>query len=458
MYLKHAARYFALAFCLFACCRLAPFCHGIGGNLEKMEKQKQVIDPMRIALPEKGKLYHGVFPGSPYVSQIGPEDTFKLDDIKSYEQAVGKKAAWVYFSDNWFRTRAFPMAMSKTIRDQQKAIPFIRLMLRSDEELGHSDVKYSLKNIIEGKFDPNLQMWGLKAAEFGTPLIVEWGTECNDYMRSWSGHYNGVDRKGKQMTTSYGDLFLPDGPEEFVAAYRHIVHVIRDEAKAKNITWVFHINALDNPSTPENAFENFYPGDDVVDWIGISAYGSKDPHATEPTPLIDLMDECYPRVRKLAPTKPIVIAELGCTVGKYMTNDKWAEAAFKDLFSNRWPEVVGFTWWNLRWKIITQSKLDEWEEEEEQQQQQQDESGGGGAGGSSDSGDSSDEGTDTGGGGGADTGGGGGGGSDMEDDNEEDYTNMRVQHKNNIPLVTVMQKIFKEASNKLQESVILEKK
>ncbi|HEY0190880.1 MAG TPA: hypothetical protein VGC42_07125 [Kofleriaceae bacterium] len=56
-------------------------------------------------------------------------------------------------------------------------------------------------------------------------------------------------------------------PADFAAAYRHIVLAFR-AAGATNVTWIFN---LKSPSYPHLA-DQYYPGDDVIDWLGASAY------------------------------------------------------------------------------------------------------------------------------------------------------------------------------------------
>ena len=63
------------------------------------------------------------------------------------------------------------------------------------------------------------------------------------------------------------------------------------------------------------------------------------------------MEEAYPRLIKLAPGKPIIIAEFGCDLHHRKVNaGQWAEAALDDLLSGRWPAVTGFCWWNESWE------------------------------------------------------------------------------------------------------------
>ena len=58
-----------------------------------------------------------------------------------------------------------------------------------------------------------------------------------------------------------------------------------------------------------NKFENYYPGDNYVDWIGVSAYGQinrKDEYGS----LEDKLDIVYGRMVALT-NKPIAILETG---------------------------------------------------------------------------------------------------------------------------------------------------
>ena len=63
------------------------------------------------------------------------------------------------------------------------------------------------------------------------------------------------------------------------------------------------------------------------------------------------MRNAYSRLVKIAPGKPVVIAEFGCDLHNRRVNAaNWAKAALENLFSNRWPGIVGFCWWNEGWQ------------------------------------------------------------------------------------------------------------
>ncbi len=290
--------------------------------------------------PPAGKLYHGVYQGG----KTGNEDDITDHDVSVYERHVGKKVAWVYFSHNWFNGRSFPMKTAKWI-EKRGSIPFIRLMLRSSTEQGSKEELYTLQAIIDGKFDQDLKRWGHRAKEFGKPLMVEYGTECNGDWFQWNGRWHGGGK-----TDGFGDPNKPDGPERFVAAFRHIVQIIQQEG-ADNITWVFHIDVNDWPDKKWNRFENYYPGNDVVDWIAISAYGPQTPMESESDSFRKMVDQAYQRIEKLSFSKPVIIAEFGCAAGSPVTTpETWASKALDDILTNRWPKVIGFSWWNERWE------------------------------------------------------------------------------------------------------------
>jgi len=293
-----------------------------------------------IGLPSEGQFYHGVYPGG----VTGQEDDITLADLRSYEALAGKTAVWVYFSHNWYRDRHFPLATATWIR-QAGSIPFIRLMLWDKPIQNRANRLFTLKRILAGNFDEDFRAWARAARDFGAPLIVEYGTEVNGRWFPWNGKWNGGNTK-----KGYGDRTLPDGPERFKDAYRHIINLMRQEG-ANNITWVFHVNCADDPDRPWNHFENYYPGDDYIDWLGVSVYGAQTPKEKGWPLFRNRMDLVYPRLAALAADKPIFVLEFGATLNNPRGNQAaWAEAALTDLIQGRWPRVKGFSWWNEAWK------------------------------------------------------------------------------------------------------------
>ena len=294
--------------------------------------------------PPPGRLYHGFYWGGVGTDTHDPtEHDVTSEDVARFEQAIGKEAAWIFLSDNWFESRKFPSAMCGWIRDLGK-IPYVRLMLRSDVDQGHAEKKFTLEKIIAGDFDADLRAWTSEAKKFGSPILIEWGTEPNGNWFSWNGKWNGGAIKG---------------PARYVAAYRHIVDLMRAEGAA-NLQWVWHVNWLDEPEKSWNRFENYFPGENYCDWVALSAYGPTTPSTRDGSESFEFkMREAYPRLTKIAPNKPAIIAEFGCDLhNRHVAVARWTREALEDLFSNRWPAIIGFCWWNEGWQNDDHKKHD----------------------------------------------------------------------------------------------------
>jgi glycosyl hydrolase family 26 len=294
--------------------------------------------------PPAGKLYHGCYWGGVGTDTHDPtEHDITPADVARYEEAVGAKTAWIYFSNNWFESRKFPGEMCAWIRDLGK-IPYVRLMLRSDVDQKHAEKKFPLQKIIAGEFDVDLRAWAREAKGFGSPILIEWGTEPNGDWFGWNGKWNGG---------------AVEGPRRYIAAYRHIVDLMRAEG-ADNLTWVWHVNWLDEPERKWNTFENYFPGTDYCDWVALSAYGPTTPLTRDGTENFEFkMRGAYPRLTKLATGKPMIIAEFGCDLhNRHVDVVKWTRDALEGLLSNRWPAIVGFCWWNEGWQNDNRKKHD----------------------------------------------------------------------------------------------------
>ena len=143
---------------------------------------------------------------------------------------------------------------------------------------------------------------------FGGPLLVEYGTEVNGDWFPWNSRWNnGLQDDDVTLT-------LSTGPERFKEAYRHIISIFRQEG-ANNISWVFHVNSEDYPPVSLNRLEDYYLGDDWIDWIGVSVYGAQTPVDKQCKSFQELMDGVYSCLVSLSASKPLVLLGFGVTSG-----------------------------------------------------------------------------------------------------------------------------------------------
>jgi len=259
---------------------------------------KLTFENQKLIASTKG-VYHGAFPDFG-----GEESSVTPQKILDFENLIGKEIAWAYFSDNWFDNLSFPYDEVTTIHNTGRT-PFIRMMARSDFRENRPDPTYTMQRILDKEFDTQLKSWANAAKNIGYPLLVEFGTEVNGSWFPWNGEHNGGETKDQ-----YGNINLADGPERFRDAYRHIIDLFRNEG-VKNITWFFHVDAYGEPIEPWNAIENYYPGDDYIDWLGVSIYGPQLPTENF-EPFTEILDETYPKLTQLS-DKPIAILEFAIT-------------------------------------------------------------------------------------------------------------------------------------------------
>src|SRR5207248_11404081 len=93
--------------------------------------------------PSPRKRYHALYFGGIGTDTHDPtEHDVTPQDVERYEETVGTKAAWIYFSDNWFESRKFTETIYSWIRQLGK-IPYVRLMMRSDVDQLHVEKFFS---------------------------------------------------------------------------------------------------------------------------------------------------------------------------------------------------------------------------------------------------------------------------------------------------------------------------
>jgi endoglucanase len=87
-----------------------------------------------------------------------------------------------------------------------------------------------------------------------------------------------------------------------VAAWRH-VHAVFVAAGATNVQWIWSPNHRSIPAAAWNDAARYYPGDDVVDWIGVDGY---DRLSSRPATFASLFG---PVLSTFTGRKPLMIAE-----------------------------------------------------------------------------------------------------------------------------------------------------
>lgn len=248
--------------------------------------------------------------------------------VASFQALARKPLTWAIIFNEWPGELHFPADEAEAVH-AQGAIPFIRILPRSVTwQTDAPDPVVRLDRIDRGDFDGQLREWARDARDIGFNLLVEFGPEANGFWNQWSGvHY-------------------PNGPALYASVVRHIITICRAEG-ADNITWFFHMNGESNPQKPENRMALFYPGDDYIDWIGVSVLGAQrvDDYWDE---FEDVMDKAYNEIKQVSSTKPIALVETGVVEDPKNPGHKaeWIRSALGALKQGRWPRLKAYSYWN----------------------------------------------------------------------------------------------------------------
>lgn len=292
-----------------------------------------------VLIPPESGMYFGAF-----AEFDAYEDKVTAEAVTKFVSLVGKEIAWGYFSNNWFDGISFPHEQVQTLLNAG-VTPYIRMMPRTNFSPTPQNWIYSHERIAAGEFDDELRTWARAARDVNSPLIIEFGTEVNGDWFPWNGKYNGGG-----ATTGYGDSTQADGPERFIAAYRHIIDLFREE-NATNVTWVYHLNAISSPEASWNGRMSYYPGDAYIDWIGVSVYGAQRPG--DPwTSFTSVFNGAYQEITATT-DKPIAVVEFGVAEGKDTgSKARWLQNTFAAFSNGSYPRVYALSYWHSRWTNV----------------------------------------------------------------------------------------------------------
>lgn len=198
---------------------------------------------------------------------------------------------------------------------QGRTTPFVNVEVRGTAaEVARGELDDEIENFASG-----VEMW-LDKGE-GRSLIVAPMQEMNLRESPW-----GCD------------------PENYRAAYGRFVDAFRglgidDDTRVR---WAFAPNGWTTPAC--GSIAPYYPGDDLVDLVGISAYNfgpnEWDGKYRAPTEVYVYLDQ----LRTFAPDKPYLIAQTG-TAPEGGDRDAWLREMFDVLAAD--PNVVGFLYFNM---------------------------------------------------------------------------------------------------------------
>jgi mannan endo-1,4-beta-mannosidase len=209
------------------------------------------------SLPASPTSYLGVFEaGAP--PGYGP--------IADFAQAVGVRPNLVGYYSGWAQPFDTPFARMIFVHGVS---PFVQI----------DPTDASVRGIANGDYDGYLRLYADTVRDFRHAVVIGFGHEMNAPTYAWG----------------YGRL----PASTFVAAWRHIVDLFRDEG-AKNVTWLWTLQA-DGPGT--GRIQDWWPGAGYVTWVGIDGY-----YYTPSDTFVKVFGKTIDQVRRFT-TKPVLLSE-----------------------------------------------------------------------------------------------------------------------------------------------------
>lgn len=244
-------------------------------------------------------------------------------EIAYFEQQTGREVGYLWYFQAWDHT--FDPYLPQRL-EHLSTPPVIMITWEPFLSPNRDRPAENLQNIVDGVYDDYIRGFarGIKERPRETYLI-RFGHEMNIPDSPWGGPrpYNGND------------------PSRYVNAFRRVRQLFREEG-ATNAQFVWSPNVRSWPPEPWNHWSNYYPGDDVVDWIGVSAFnwGTGSIHGGWLS-FTDLLGSFLAEA-SCRYAKPIMLAEIG-TVNE--RKPEWLSGMFQTLASS-YPNVRALSFYN----------------------------------------------------------------------------------------------------------------
>ena len=148
----------------------------------------------------------------------------------------------------------------------------------------------TLSAINAGKYDGALRAWAHTFAAWGHPMYIRLFPEMN------------------QKTHSYSPGYGSNTASQFRTAWRHVVTLMRN-AGAHNVAFIWCPYRVYSTATP---LKSVWPGYSYVNWVAFDAYNYHDASHPFAWPYA-LFSPTVKAIRSLAPSKPLMVAEVGAT-------------------------------------------------------------------------------------------------------------------------------------------------
>ena len=280
----------------------------------------------QVTAPSRASL---VSPKSPYLGMYTEQAPFNWATYDATAKKIGSAPSVVGYFGGWdekFRSKAVVSAW------QRKKLPILtweaRPIAAANDVVEEPD--YALSKILAGDFDAYLTRYAKDIVKTGLPMGIRLNHEMNGDWYPWSEGVNGNEK---------GD---------YVKVWRHVHDIFEKQGANKLVMWIWAPNIINNLASSKKTYEHLaglYPGDDYVDWVGVSAYLRPNYRADNDFSFAYTFDATLAQLRKVS-DKPIFLAEIGASeIGGHKAT--WITSLFAALEKPENADIIGFSWFSL---------------------------------------------------------------------------------------------------------------
>jgi len=276
-----------------------------------------------------------VNPAAQYFGMFTEQAPFNWATYDATAAKVGYTPNTVGYFGGWdeaFRPSAVTRAWSRG------TLPILtwesRPILAGNDEILAPE--YSLPQIIGGAHDEYLKQYARDIIATGLPLGIRLDHEMNGVWYPWS------------ETDSAGNSLNGNSKGDYVKMWQHVHDIFEAEGANSLVVWIWAPNITNNlPGTHKTAgfLQDLYPGDEYVDWVGLSGY-LRPAYKPENDFSFDYTFGASLDELRGITSKPIFLAEIGASeTGGHKA--AWITSLFEGLADPENSDVIGFSWFSL---------------------------------------------------------------------------------------------------------------
>jgi hypothetical protein len=286
-----------------------------GSSMAALEAYVGIPAPAA-AKPAKFEPQSGV-----YLGMLGADKRVGFN-FNNIEPVYGRKHAIYLSYVGWRKVQAnptsyFPVKTAETVKALGGAL-----------QIGW-EPRYGLDDVQDDEY---VRTFAKEAKASGIPIFLRYASEMNGAWVPWHGE-----------------------PKKYIEKFRLIHRIMKEEAPNVVMVWSPNFMPMDN-------IDEYYPGDEYVDWIGYSLYATGGPSGIADD-MSGFLQSFAPLSGKF-PGKPIMISEGGVSHFNLTTNqsyERWAEAQLGDFYAylpRLYPRIKAITYFNYTKERAIRNKMD----------------------------------------------------------------------------------------------------